>query len=125
MDHIAAAFAWALNICAIAGSVICIPSAACRLRKMQPGRTTKWAWLGVYSLVFVLAWVALAKTITATATGFEQACIMVAAAYLLLTIPSWRTVPAVCRINYGRRSTDRPGEHIASDTSDDTHATHA
>lgn len=110
MHHIAAATAWSLNICAIFASIVCIAAAACRLRKMQPGRTTKWAWLALYAMVFVLAWVALAKTITATSTGFEQACILVSAAYLWLTIPSWRTVPNVCRINYGRRSTDRPGE---------------
>jgi len=110
MNEIIRTGAHALTLCAIGSALVCVAAAGCRLRKMQPGRSTKWVWMAVYAVVFVLAWVALASNIMGTATPFEQACVVTAAAYLWLTIPSWRTVPAVCRINYGRRSTDWPAE---------------
>jgi len=109
MQYIPEAAIAILSICAAFGALICVAAAACRLRKMQPGRVTKWAWLWIYVAVFVLAWTALAHLINGEATALEKCICIVAATYLWLTIPSWQNIPAIARVNYGRRATDRLG----------------
>ena len=87
---------------AISAALVCIGASACRLHKMDPVRNTSWVWLGLYIALFALAWYALAMIAMGNASTFDQAACILAAAYLLLTIRSWRSVPAVVRKDKGR-----------------------
>lgn len=92
-------FAFLLHVYAVAGALVCIGASSCRLHKMHPGYATKWAWFFLYGGLTALSWYALVQLLTGRASVFEQAVCLLAGAYMLATIDSWRQVPAVVKKN--------------------------
>lgn len=91
------AFAFVLYVYAVAGALVCIGASSCRLHKMHPGHATKWVWFFLYAGLTALSWYALVQLLAGRASAFEQAVCMLAGAYMLATIDSWRQVPQVAQ----------------------------